>query len=79
MNGDDRFLGGRVDRFKGLAVNAFDEFIVDEAGPGRREEESASVGLQASTPGMDLGGKRGSQTGQEKVETHSPVGCSYLP
>ena len=33
MNGDDGFLVGRVDGFKGLAVNAFDPFVVDESEP----------------------------------------------
>lgn len=31
MNRTDDFLGGRVDNVEGLAVDAFDEFVVDEA------------------------------------------------
>lgn len=33
MNGDDGFLVGRIDGFKGLAVDAFDPFVVDESEP----------------------------------------------
>ena len=32
MDGYDGFLGGWVDGLEGFAVNAFDEFVVDEAG-----------------------------------------------
>jgi hypothetical protein len=30
MNSGDRLLGGRVNRLEGLALNALDEFVVDE-------------------------------------------------
>jgi hypothetical protein len=31
MDRADYFFGGRVDDLEGLAVNGFDEFVVDEA------------------------------------------------
>lgn len=31
MDGADYFFGSGVDDLKGLAVNGFDEFVVDEA------------------------------------------------
>ena len=31
MNGGDGLLGGGIDGLEGLAVNAFDELIVDES------------------------------------------------
>lgn len=30
VDGDDWLLGGRVDALKGLAIDTFDEFVVDE-------------------------------------------------
>lgn len=33
LNRDDRLLVGRVDGLKGLAVDAFDPFVVDESVP----------------------------------------------
>ena len=52
VDGGDDLLGGRVDDLEGLAVNTFDELVVDEPA-GRRQLSSLAVGwrdrrLQAS-------------------------------
>jgi hypothetical protein len=60
--GDDGLIGG-VDDFEGFAVDAFDEFVVDEAG---------GVGVGS---GLWLSDARMLEAGV----THRPVGCSYSP
>lgn len=78
MNGDDWFLVGRIDGFKGLAVDAFNPFVVDESEP----RLSAIWGLGGGVMDDDEGPHsfwNGAFSRSWSRRTYRPVGCSYFP
>lgn len=89
MDGCDGLLVCGIDGVEGFAINAFDEFVVDE--PRQSVEADGAVGgteCDEAGWGIAVGYKKAGirvkkydrcRRRLRELRTYNPVGCSYFP